>query len=86
MNGAMSVFPKADGSSIFVKTWEPNGTIKTVEYMPVLDVNQSLESDKNSYEEIISRLDRIETKINSRKNTSRNSNSYSKKEGQVNSE
>lgn len=81
MDGSMSVFPKNDGSSIIVKTWSPNGTINTVEYIPVVeDQNINNNIDQNPYAEIIERLDRIEKKVNSKKNSITNSH-YSQKEG-----
>lgn len=35
MDGSVAFFPTADGSAIFAKAWNPNGTISTVQYSPV---------------------------------------------------
>lgn len=37
MDGNMSLFPKSDFSEIYGKAWQPNGTIKTVVFRPVLE-------------------------------------------------
>lgn len=37
MDGSMSLFPKADMSEIYGKAWQPDGTIKTVIFKPVLE-------------------------------------------------
>lgn len=34
MDGSVAFFPTADGSAIFAKAWNPNGTISTVQYVP----------------------------------------------------
>lgn len=34
MNGSASYFPTQDGSVIYAKQWNPNGTITTVRYLP----------------------------------------------------
>ena len=66
MDGSISVFPKADGSSIIVKTWNPNGTITTIRYTPVVE-GEVLPEGNSPYSEIIERLERIEKKVNYRK-------------------
>lgn len=64
MDGSLGVFPKSDGSSIIVKTWNPNGTINTIEYTPVQDSEPEDEEQKSApYTEIIERLDRIEETV-----------------------
>ena len=35
MDGSVAFFPTSDGSAIFAKAWNPNGTISTVQYAPV---------------------------------------------------
>lgn len=76
MDGRISVFPKIDGSSIIVKTWNPNGTISTIRYSPVIDGDISNSQENSPYSEIIDRLDRIEKRLNTRKNN--NHTSYKK--------
>lgn len=34
MNGSAAYFPSQDGSVIYAKAWNQNGTISTVEYVP----------------------------------------------------
>jgi len=82
MDGTLGIFPKADGSSIFVKTWGKMGEIKTIEYIPaVTETNTSQEevAINDTFFETIqrldNRLDRIEKKLNSRKS---NSHQYKK--------
>ena len=46
MDGSMSLFPKADMTEIYGKAWQPDGTIKTVVFRPVLE-EQSTNSQEN---------------------------------------
>lgn len=39
-NGAPAYFPMQDGSSILAKSWQPDGTIATVRYIP--EVTESI--------------------------------------------
>lgn len=43
----VSVFPKSDFSEVYIKTWTPNGTIKTVRFLPYNPVNET-QTDKLS--------------------------------------
>lgn len=63
MDGSTSFFPLSDGSMIFAKTWNSDGTIRTIRYSPI---KESVEADKkpSEFEVIIQRLDKIETKLN----------------------
>lgn len=45
-NGTPAYFPMQDGSSILAKSWQPDGTIATVRYIP--EVQQS-QSNQNAY-------------------------------------
>lgn len=36
-NGTPAYFPMQDGSSILAKSWQPDGTIATVRYIPEVD-------------------------------------------------
>lgn len=40
MNGSVALFPTADMTSIYVKGWNPDGTISTIRYTPVVDNEQ----------------------------------------------
>lgn len=33
-DGSLACFPASDGSCIWVKRWDPNGTIQTIRYIP----------------------------------------------------
>lgn len=35
MNGTAALFPLSDGTAIFSRSWQPDGTVRTVEYRPV---------------------------------------------------
>lgn len=62
MNGFTSYFPKADGSEIYAKCWNSNGTIDTKIYiLKPLEEQVSQESDIMS--QILSRLENIERKV-----------------------
>lgn len=37
MNGTAAYFPTQDGSVIYAKQWNPNGSITTIRYVPALD-------------------------------------------------
>lgn len=37
MDGTTAYFPTKDGSTIFARAWNPNGSITTVRYAPVAD-------------------------------------------------
>lgn len=41
MDGTMSLFPKADMSEIYGKAWQPDGTIKTIIFKPVLEEQET---------------------------------------------
>ena len=37
MNAPFAIFPKADGSEVYIKSWSANGLIQTVTYKPQLE-------------------------------------------------
>lgn len=41
MDGTMAYFPLADGSLIYAKQWCADGTIRTTQYKPILDVSNA---------------------------------------------
>lgn len=61
--GTPAYFPMQDGSSILVKSWQPDGTINTVRYIP--EVQQSIPQEPSHQDEILKRLDSMEQKLNS---------------------
>ena len=52
MDGSISVFPKNDMSEIYLKSWNADGTIKTVAYKPVIEEVQNKEEQAASIIEI----------------------------------
>lgn len=66
MNGEASIFPQRDGSVIFAKMWNQDGTIKTVRYVPEPEGalgNATADSKEDPIALILGRLDGIEKKI-----------------------
>lgn len=74
MDGNVYYFPKADGSEIFGKQWQPNGTTCILTYKPVLDeepntLSNNTEKSKfalseSATEGIMKRFDDLEKQIN----------------------
>lgn len=61
MDGSVAFFPTSDGSAIFAKAWNPNGTISTVQYAPV--GNDQPEEAGPTLADVLSRLDDLESLI-----------------------
>lgn len=65
MDGSMSLFPLADGSSIIGRTWNNDGTIRTIKYVIQNDIPVAEESKPDAnIAEILNRLDTIEKLLN----------------------
>ena len=62
-NGTPAYFPMQDGSSILVKSWQPDGTIRTIRYIP--EVQQPVQQEPSGQDEILKRLDSMEQTLNS---------------------
>lgn len=62
MDGSVAFFPTSDGSAIFAKAWNPNGTISTVQYAP-LGNDQPEEASGPTLADVLSRLDDLESLI-----------------------
>ena len=60
-NGTPAYFPMQDGSSILTKSWQPDGTIATVRYIP--EVQESQPQEPSQQDEILRRLESLEGKI-----------------------
>ena len=67
--GGYGVFPKADMSEVYIKTWTNNGTTNTITYKPVVTEEQ-VEEDKNNLNVILNKIVEIENKIDSILSTS----------------
>lgn len=64
MDGSVSLFPLRDCSRIYARAWTSNGTIQTVEYIPVINNGDGQSSAQNDISaEILSRLEAIEKKL-----------------------
>lgn len=74
MNAPFAIFPKADGSEVYIKSWGANGLIQTVTYKPQLDGKQNelpKEDTATLIAPIMERLDQIEAKITQSQRTTR---------------
>lgn len=58
-NGTPAYFPMQDGSSILAKSWQPDGTIATVRYIP--EVQQSQPQEPSQQDEILRMEDKDNT-------------------------
>ena len=69
MDGSVSLFPKNDYSCIYAKTWNKDGTIATIRFIPEPINAEPMKTD--SYDDILtkidSRLSSIEKKLSYRK-------------------
>lgn len=86
MDGSVAFFPKQDLSEVYAKSWNADGTIRTVTYKPVLDnepktapgpekikCDLSEESAQNimkKFDEISDRLGQLEKSLQSQRKTS----------------
>lgn len=64
MDGTLSLFPQVDQSCIYAKSWNADGTIKTVRYIPEINnapIIDNVTPDINDIlQDIMDRLERIE--------------------------
>lgn len=58
MNGQAAYFPAQDGSVIYAKQWNPNGSITTVRYVPAVD-EQEDSTPTITLQDIVDQLDDI---------------------------
>ena len=74
MNATFAIFPKADVSEVYIKSWSANGLIQTVTYKPKIDGKQNelpKEDTTTLFAPIMERLDQIEAKITQSQRTTR---------------
>lgn len=70
MDGSKAVFMKSDGSILYVKQWQPNGTISTNTYKPYFDTKTQVDEQvtteelKLSFDTLKTKLDNIEEILN----------------------
>ena len=67
MDGSVAFFPTKDYSKIYAKAWDQNGTIKTVEYVPI--------AEEPATSPDIPALDKLQQKLESIEKMVRNLNS-----------
>ena len=60
MDGSVAFFPLKDYSKILAKAWDQNGTIKTVEYVPVVDESSASNEQDTPLQQLNKRLDKLE--------------------------
>lgn len=60
MDGTCGFFPVKDGSSIFVKAWDGNGSIKTIKFVPEIG---AVEEKKDPFQDILARLNALDEGI-----------------------
>lgn len=64
--GGYGVFPKADLSEVYIKTWNNNGTTQIINYKP-----QAIENgEKSTTDIILEKMESIENKLNQLTNNS----------------
>ena len=61
MDGSTAIFPQADRSCIHVKWWGNNGLIEGVTY--VLQQSENQQTAQSPFDEILTRLDKIEKSL-----------------------
>lgn len=68
MDGNQSLFPLADRSCIYAKTWGSDGTIKTLKY--ILEQEEDSENCKDDlYDMVSKRLDQFESLLTTKSNS-----------------
>lgn len=85
MDGSVSFFPVRDGSCVYAKFWNRQGTIDTIKFVPAVATSaENIENTQPDFaQEIIRRLDKIEKSLNpngNRKSTSNTQPSPKNKE------
>lgn len=83
MDGTLSLFPKADGSCVYGKAWNKDGSIRTIRYIPTQEevvANQEGADISTVLQDIQKRLDRIEKNTSYRRKPYSNKTNYVKQE------
>ena len=62
--GGYGVFPKADLSEVYIKTWNSNGTTSILTFKPVVNSKAPQEEEKTN-NMLFSKIEELEAKINS---------------------
>lgn len=72
--GGYGVFPKADLSAVYIKTWNNNGSTSIITYKP--EINEKKEIDSNQI--LLDKIQAIEDKIDAIVNTTSKKETVSK--------
>lgn len=66
MDGSVSFFPVRDGSCVYAKYWNRQGTIDTVKFVPAIATSEeeTVNNQPDFVQEILRRLDKIEKSLN----------------------
>lgn len=61
--GGYGIFPKADFSEIYIKTWNGNGTTSILTFQPIIKQEVEKTSESNSSNVILEKIKQLEEKI-----------------------
>ena len=61
--GGYGIFPKADLSEVYIKSWNNNGTTSIITFNPVPQPEQSEAPQDNTITEILNKVNSLEVKI-----------------------
>lgn len=66
--GGYGIFPKADLSEIYIKTWNNNGTTSVITFKPIIEgkaVGEQEKEKESSNNQIIEKIEQLDKKIDS---------------------
>ena len=63
--GGYGIFPKADLSEIYIKSWNNNGTTSIITFKPIIQETKELQTVEDNSLKIIERLNALDAKIDS---------------------
>ena len=66
--GSYGVFPKADLSEIYIKTWNNNGTTRIIKYQPIMPAQQEENNapeikNDDTIDKILEKIEQLENKL-----------------------
>lgn len=79
MNGTAAYFPTQDGSVIYAKAWNPDGSITTVRYLPAVDT-QSNDAQAPTLVDVMDQLSDIQDLIKAARKPATTKRTTAKKE------
>lgn len=64
--GGYGIFPKADLSEIYIKSWNNNGTTSILTFKPIVSAEEQIAiEDISNLDRVIEKIESLETKIDS---------------------